>query len=144
MMSFPYYQQPQYMPLQQGQQAQMQAQPQRAEFLIVRTENEARDYPVAPGNSITFFNETQPYCYKKTMGFSPLDRPTFERYRIVKEEAPLEALQPITEEEPIKTMDNDLKAEIEAIRGDVDDIKAKIKALTGKSTKGGKKDDESE
>lgn len=144
MMSFPYYQQPQYMPLQQGQQAQMQAQPQRAEFLIVRTENEARDYPVAPGNSITFFNETQPYCYKKTMGFSPLDRPTFERYRIVKEEAPLEALQPITEEEHIKTMDNDLKAELEAIRGDVDDIKAKIKALTGKSTKGGKKDDESE
>ena len=54
----------------------------------MRSEDEARNYPIALGNSMTFFNEREPYCYKKTMGFSPLDRPTFERYRIIKEETP--------------------------------------------------------
>ena len=47
---------------------------------------EARNYPVAPGNSVTFKDETSPYVYTKTQGFSQLDRPVFEKYRLVKEE----------------------------------------------------------
>ena len=64
-----------------------QQQPQQA-FVAVRSAQEAMSYPVAPGNSVVFKNETEPYCYVKTMGFNQLDRPTFEKYRLVKEEAP--------------------------------------------------------
>jgi len=64
------------------QQAQMQTS-----FVNVRSEIEARNYPVGYGNSITFKDETRPYVYTKTMGFSQLDRPVFEKYRLVKEEA---------------------------------------------------------
>lgn len=77
-----------YQPYQMPQQIQQPQQIQNGGYMTVRSEDEARNYPIALGNSMTFFNETAPYCYKKTMGFSPLDRPTFERYRIIKEETP--------------------------------------------------------
>jgi hypothetical protein len=55
-------------------------------FMSVRSEQEARNYAVAPGNSVMFKDENSPYVYTKTMGFSQLDRPQFEKYRLVKEE----------------------------------------------------------
>ena len=55
-------------------------------FVMVRNEQEARNYPVAYGNSVTFKDESAPYIYSKTMGFSQLDRPVFEKYKLVKEE----------------------------------------------------------
>ena len=53
----PYYQQPQmnYQP------QQIPSQIQNNGFISVRSELEARNYPVAPGNSITFKDETAPY-----------------------------------------------------------------------------------
>ena len=54
-------------------------------FVVVRSEEEARNYPVAAGNSVTFRHENAPYCYVKTMGFSQFDTPRFEKYRLVKE-----------------------------------------------------------
>jgi hypothetical protein len=53
-------------------------------LVSVRSVEEAYNYPVAPGNSITFKDETQPYVYTKTKGFSPLEQPVFEKYRLVK------------------------------------------------------------
>jgi hypothetical protein len=47
---------------------------------------EARNYPVAPGNSVMFRDETGPYIYSKSMGYSQLDTPRFDKYRLVKEE----------------------------------------------------------
>lgn len=67
-------------PLQQNQQIQ------NGGFVSVHNENEARNYPIAPGNSVTFKDENAPYVYTKTQGFSQLDRPVFEKYRLVKEE----------------------------------------------------------
>lgn len=55
-------------------------------FVMVRSEMEARNYPVAYGNSVTFKDETAPYIYSKTMGYSQLDRPVFEKYKLIKEE----------------------------------------------------------
>lgn len=77
-----------------SQQQQMQTQNlnqqqypiQNGGFVCVSSEDEARRYPVAPGNSVTFKNENAPYVYTKTMGFSQLDRPLFEIFRLVKEE----------------------------------------------------------
>lgn len=79
-----------------------QQQPQQTNqsgFVRVQNENEARMYPVAPGNSITFIDENGPYCYVKTMDISQLDRPKFEKYRLVKEEQVKDAPVYVTKEE---------------------------------------------
>lgn len=94
-MAFTYPYQPNYFGTPYGYQQQAQAQASvrptvQQGLVLVQSEQEARAYPVAPGNSITFKDETAPYCYVKTMGFNQLDRPTFERYRLVKEDAPQE------------------------------------------------------
>lgn len=78
--------QPQQMYSQQSQQGQTQ-QIQQSGFIPVPSEEVARNYPVAPGNSVSFKNENAPYVYVKTMGYSPLDMPTFEKFRLVKEES---------------------------------------------------------
>ena len=99
----PYYQQMQNQAMmQQNQQMQptqmsganqQMQQPtiQQSGLVLIPSEQDARNYPVAPGNSITFKDENAPYCYVKTMGFNQLDRPTFERYRLVKEDSPVTA-----------------------------------------------------
>lgn len=76
MINYPFY------PYQQQQPMQIQ----NGGLVTVRGIEEARNYPVAPGNSVTFKDETSPYVYTKTQGFSQLDRPVFEKYRLVKEE----------------------------------------------------------
>ena len=67
-----------------------QVQQQSPTIISVRDEDEARCYPVAPGVSLTFKNETAPYIYTKTMGLNQFDRPVFEKYRYEREEAPAE------------------------------------------------------
>ena len=126
----PYYQQIQ--PQQQPQSVQRVQPTIQQGFVLVQSEQEARAYPVAPGNSITFKDETAPFCYVKTMGFNQLDRPTFERYRLVKEDAPQNASEPsVTKEshaedkEPMYAT----KSEIDAVWGEIDGIKEKLKAV---------------
>lgn len=82
-MAYPqqYYYQPQMY-----QQPQMPIQQNNTGFVSVRNETEARNYPVAYGNSVTFKDENAPYVYTKTMGFSQLETPRFEKYKLVKEE----------------------------------------------------------
>ena len=142
---YPYYnpyayqpQQAQYSPPQQQNQPQQNSQQiQHSGFVLVQSEQEARAYPVAPGNSITFKDETAPYCYVKTMGFNQLDRPTFERYRLVKEDTPSE-----TPETPTKggnssesnSVTYDTKREIGAIWREIDALKAQIEKSPEKRT----------
>ena len=64
----------------------MQQQQAPQAFVSVRSEQEAMAYPVAPGNSIVFKDESQPFCYVKSMSYNQFDRPTFDRYRLVKED----------------------------------------------------------
>lgn len=52
----------------------------------VTNEQEARNYPVAPGNSVLFIDGTQPYVYAKTMSLTPYEPPRFEKFRLVREE----------------------------------------------------------
>lgn len=138
----PFYQQQQP---QQAQMAQQQPQPapnsqqmppiQQSGFVLVQSEQEARSYPVAPGNSVTFKDERQPYCYVKTMGFNQLDRPTFERYRLVKEDSPVEAREtPTTGEKPEagKIPEYATKDDVREILGELDALRKKMKELTDK------------
>jgi len=149
----PYYQQ---MAQQQAMMQQQQAQAQQGQtqhppiqqsgFVLVQSEQEARAYPVAPGNSITFKDETAPFCYVKTMGFNQLDRPTFERYRLVKEETPSQAPQEAVKEdkaEAIKEPAYALKTDLVALWDAVDEIKEEMhRRVERKSAKEVKADDE--
>lgn len=136
----PYYQQMQQQQAMMQQQAQQQSQQQgqqmqqptiqQSGFVLVQSEQEARAYPVAPGNSITFKDETAPFCYVKTMGFNQLDRPTFERYRLVKEDAPSEAREsPAAREQPDPTKNATYatKDDLAAVWDELDALKEKLK-----------------
>lgn len=127
-------QQQQAMNQQQPQTQQMQ-QPtiQQSGFVLVPSEQEARNYPVAPGNSITFKDERAPYCYVKTMGFNQLDPPTFERYRLVKEESPVMAQNAPTAQDNNdrgKHTEYALKSDLDAIWDELDALRDKLKAQT--------------
>lgn len=160
-MPYPFYQNqypnyyPQYQPVYQPTQTAQQAQPQMQQqsfspainqiqnggFIPVRSEAEARAYPVAPGNSITFKNETAPYCYTKTMGFSQLEAPRFEKYRLVKEDEPetSEASGEVKQEYVSKA---DFAVVVESVKGlneivsvmknDVDGLKSDVYGLSGR------------
>jgi hypothetical protein len=115
-----------YQPPQQQQMPLPQPQIQNGGFVNVRSEDEAKNYPVALGNSVTFKDETSPYIYTKTMGFSQLDRPIFEKYKLVKE-MPAEGSN-LTEkaaddDNSIKSTIEEMKAEIKRIWGEIEGIK---------------------
>lgn len=144
---YPYYnpyayqpQQAQYSPPQQQNQPQPQQNSQQIQhsgFVLVQSEQEARAYPVAPGNSITFKDETAPYCYVKTMGFNQLDRPTFERYRLVKEDMPQDAVKSPTghdSDEHGNCVSFDAKREIDALWREIEALKDKSKEKEVKKT----------
>ena len=116
---------------QQSQQP-IQQQIQNGGFVSVHNENEARNYPIAPGNSVTFKDENAPYVYTKTQGFSQLDRPVFEKYRLVKEED-YQAQQvaqnsPVSSEntQQINNSDYAKKDEITALWSEIEALKSKL------------------
>ena len=120
------YQQQQYNPyLQQLQ--QMQAQQQGAvnnSLVNVRSEAEARNYPVAPGNSVTFKDENAAYIYTKTMGFSQLDRPVFEKFKLVREAET--AQNDVLRQEPNTLSSETEKTKIDALSLEIEGIKKDI------------------
>ena len=143
----PYYQQMQNQAMmQQNQQMQptqmsganqQMQQPtiQQSGLVLIPSEQDARNYPVAPGNSITFKDENAPYCYVKTMGFNQLDRPTFERYRLVKEDSPVTAHNSPTSAdstEESKDTAYALRSDLGAIWSEIDAIKERLKAQAEK------------
>lgn len=117
-------QQPMQMPTQQTPQIQTNG------LIAVRTEDEARNYPVGYGNSVTFKNETEPYIYTKTMGFSQLDRPIFEKFKLVKEETEGGAKEVITK------IDN---SALDEIKADIESLWDEVKFLRDTRNKGTKK-----
>lgn len=128
--SYPqYYPQPSMQPTLQQTQATLPQTIQNSGFVSVRSEVEARNYPVAPGNSITFKDETAPYVYTKTMGFSQLDRPNFEKYKLVKED--------IEDDYVIDkpTVVEGIKEDIQKLWGEVDAIKSRMEKPTTNTTR---------
>lgn len=124
---------PQYGATNMGQSMVIPTTPQSPQiqsggFIPVPSEEVARNYPVAPGNSVTFKNENAPYVYTKTMGFSQLDRPIFEKYKLVKEDD-----SPVVERdykpEPCKCDGeiSKLRADIDKMQDEIDELKRQIK-----------------
>lgn len=138
---FPNYQgyYPQYpntfqQPLQQIQQPQ-QPQIQNGGLVSVRNIQEALNYPIAPGNSVMFKDESSPFIYVKTKGFSQLEEPIFEKYRLVKEEQP----QVTNNTENAPNVDYALKSDLQAIQNaflqEINNLQARIDNLTKKEVK---------
>ena len=118
-----------------GQYQQQQNIIQNGGFVRVPNESAARNYPIAPGNSITFIDENAPYCYTMTMGFSQFDRPKFEKFRLVKEEEQ-PAQTPQSNAEPAK-IDYALKSELETLKQsfatEIENLKALFVEKSAKS-----------
>lgn len=112
--------------IQPTQQIQQTQQMQNGGFLAAPNEDYVLNYPVAPGNCLTFKIEGKPIVMEKSMGFSQLESPKVERYRLMKEEAsqPMET-EPKDKVDIKSLIDNINKAndEIEAIWVEIDRLK---------------------
>lgn len=100
---------------------------------MVPSEDMARTYPVAPGNCVTFKIEGKPIVMEKSMGFSQLEAPRIDRYRLVREEdAPNEQNLPQNEPKD-NSMENEtieeLKGQIKAINEELEDVKKRLHEL---------------
>lgn len=74
-------------PAQALQSAPLIQQPTMSSSVVtVHDETEARNWPVAPNNSVTFVDEINGYLYTKT-SFNQFDRPQFVKYKLVREDA---------------------------------------------------------
>ena len=142
-----YRQYPQYYPQQQTfqqpvqqQQTQTQQQIQNGGFVQAPNEAYARNYPVAPGNSVTFKDENAPYVYTKTMGFSQLDLPQFEKYRLVRED---DQVSTQAEQNEVKQK-YALISDYESLRDVVEYLDGKVKRLEEHFKKPSKKKIEKE
>lgn len=103
--------------------------PLQISCVVVQSEQEAKSYPVAPGNNVIFKNETDPFMYSKTMGNSPLDPPVFEKYRLVKEDET--ESKTVEKTEKINLADYARRSELSdyAKRSDVDKLNEQIERL---------------
>lgn len=111
--------------LQTGQQTVQPEQTHLAkgEYFIVPSEDVARNYYVATGNSVTFICPPSQQFFIKKAGKSPIESPKFECYRLVREEDP--------PAQPVAAPASDLtayatKADIDAIRNDMTLLKAQM------------------
>ena len=117
-------------PIQQIQQPQ-QPQIQNGGLVSVRNIQEALNYPIAPGNSVMFKDESSPFIYVKTKGFSQLEEPIFEKYRLVKEEQP----QAVNNNESVVNdyaLKSDLQATQDALIKQINDLQARLDSLAKK------------
>lgn len=94
---------------------QGQAQQQANGLIAIQSEMEARSYPVAPGNTLLFKHQTEPYLYTKSMGYSLMEPPQFEVYRRVDENAQ-NATEATFIAEAKPCCSEELKADLEALR----------------------------
>lgn len=123
---FPGYYQPNYMQqMQPSFSAPQPAQQKSSDFVIVRSEEEARNYPVAFGNTVTFKDENTAYMYTKTMGMSQLDRPIFEKYKLVKETDANGPQTACTEKDDNSIIEK-LQSEIGALWREIEALKNKL------------------
>ena len=106
-------------------------QQNQSSFVPVPNEQAARNYPVAYGHSVTFKDENAPYVYTKTMGFSQMETPTFEKYRLIKEEANLPHIETI--EPKVNTLSaEEIDERFDALWKEIQALKEGVKDATTK------------
>lgn len=125
----------QYQQNMQMQQPQPQAQSNA--IIHVPSEEVARRWDVAPNSSVTFIDDSKPYCYTKSMGMSMLEAPVFKRFKLVEETEPVPASdgQTVSDQQtPMPQVDLSAymtKAEFESYRAIIEDMQKIVKELNG-------------
>lgn len=125
----------QYQQNMQMQQPQLQAQSNA--IIHVPSEEVARRWDVAPNSSVTFIDDSKPYCYTKSMGMSMLEAPVFKRFKLVEETEPVPASdgQTVSDQQtPMPQVDLSAymtKAEFESYRAIIEDMQKIVKELNG-------------
>ena len=107
--------------LYQNAYANNQLQMQNSGFVSVANENEARNYPVAYGNSVTFKDENSPFVYTKT-SISQMETPIFKKYRLVEEVSNLPVNAP-NDNKPMDLSNFVTKDEFGALQKELDALK---------------------
>lgn len=135
--NYPYYPtQPNAFPTQMNvgatQPTQSIPQIQDGGFVTIPNADMVYNYPVAMGKCVTFKVEGKPIIIEKSMGFSQLDSPKIERYRLVKEEN--EVFE--TSEDSITELDK-VKSDIKEIWGKLDEIENSKKNSPRRENKNG-------
>lgn len=133
---------PQYYSQQQAQTPQPTQQMQSGGFLPAPNEAYVMSYPVGLGNCVTFKIEGKPIVMEKSMGFSQLDAPKIDRYRLVKEEVEEPVNQPEKEEidlDTIKLSIDKANEQIEAIWAEINEIKSNDKSKNITKASGSKR-----
>ena len=106
-----------------------QQQQQQSGFIHVQTEAQAREWSVAPCNSMTFIDDNAPFVYTKSQGMSKFDAPVFRRFRLVDETNAQSAQKP--QEQP-STVEKDklpeyiTKAEFEPYKAIIERIEKEL------------------
>jgi hypothetical protein len=125
----------QYQQNMQMQQPQPQAQSNA--IIHVPSEEVARRWDVAPNSSVTFIDDSKPYCYTKSMGMSMLEAPVFKRFKLVEETEPVPTSdgQTVSDQQtPMPQVDLSAymtKAEFESYRAIIEDMQKIVKELNG-------------
>lgn len=131
MINNPYQNYPQYPQMNMPQMNMPQnpaPQIQNGGFVSIPSEDMVAAYPVGMGNCVTFKIEGKPIVIEKSVGFSQLEPPKIERYRLVKEGA--DGKPP---EKAISKADIDgIKDEIDSLKIDLDEMRGEIYALKPK------------
>ena len=121
--------------VQQAPQVNAQNQSQQIQnggFMMVPNEDVVNTYPVAPGNCVTFKIEGKPIVMEKSMGFSQLEAPKIDRYRLVKEDAPETPQERQNDVEKVETKDstiNALERQIDALSDRINALEKEINSL---------------
>lgn len=132
----PQMQQPQQQPMQQAPiqpPQQNNQQIQNGGFMLVPSEDIVRTYPVAPGNCVTFKIEGKPIVMEKSMGFSQLEAPRIDRYRLVREEEaeiPEEPKQEVNYSQYIDEFKEQVKEDLNKMWGEIDALRGQISKPT--------------
>lgn len=108
----------------QPAQMPIQNQQQGSTIIHVQSEAQAREWAVAPNSSVTFIDDSLPYCYTKSMGMSMLEPPVFKKFRLVEE---LETETPVPVEQP----EYMTKSEFEPYKAIIDEMQKIVKELNG-------------
>lgn len=121
----------QYQPNMMMPQNMAMQQPQNSTIIHVQSEAQAREWTVAPNSSVTFIDDSSPYCYTKSMGMSMLEPPVFKRFRLVEEEAEQTVQEPVQLNPQIDTSAFMTKEEFEPYKTIIEEMQKIAKELNG-------------
>lgn len=130
----PYMQNYQQQAQQIQQPIQQPAQIQDGGVVCVKDETAARNYPIAPGVSMTLIDEPRQHLFIKTMGFNQLEKPVFKKFQLIPENennGDLSGGMP----EAVKDTNESLKPQIEGLQREIEGIKAEIEKLKAERPK---------